>query len=152
LFSFVDPAKLPPEVFAGRHEDPTNSLEIQSKRESIMRYERQIELYGARIQSLYSDVNVRQDVIRFKVSDLVQRADGSEQLVRAYRPDRDAVEVTPCANTYHLNVVVVEREEGSASAVVMGRARVVLGKQGAKRVEGGPVRTPQRRGFEAEEV
>jgi hypothetical protein len=139
LVSFVEAARLPPEVFARRHQDPTNTLEIRSKPESVIRYEKQIELHSARIQSIYSDVNLVEDVIRLKVSDLVQRADDSEQIIRAYRPERDAVEVTPCASTYHLNIVVVQREVQTGTTVVMGKACVVLGKHGARRVLGADV-------------
>lgn len=135
VFSFVPAAKLPREVLACRHEDPGNIIEIESKPESVMRYEKQVRLYARRIRALYREVEAVHDVIRLDMTDLLQRADGSERRIRLYRPEADGVEIIRCTNTYHLNVVLLRRSEEDREATIVGRVRVVLDKEGIKRVE-----------------
>ncbi|MEM9488734.1 MAG: hypothetical protein AAGC55_06295 [Myxococcota bacterium] len=135
LFSFVSSSKLPRNVFESRHDEPKNIVEIQSKPEAIIRYDKRVALHSGRRLLRYPVSNSVQDVIRIDLSEILQRAKSSERPIRVYQPDRDVVDMVSSTNTYHLNMVLVERAKGAQEGTVIGRVRVVSNKDGIKRIE-----------------
>lgn len=133
-FSFIGREAVPPEVWAYRHQ-ASGVIEIESKPEVVMKYEKQIQLRSEKIPYLSEPLNDINDIIRFNISTLLARTDDPLQSVRTYDEAQDQVVPVSCPKVYHLNVVFVLKSQHAPDRPVLERVRVVLDKTGIRRLE-----------------
>jgi hypothetical protein len=128
--TFGFPAVVPPEVLKRRHADSPSEVEIASKPETVLRYEKQVRVEAAKAVSVYGPTSSVTNVLQFNVSELLLGTQPASRMRRVL--DGDSVVRTELPNRYHMNIVLVAR---SAGRVTLGRVRVVMDRNGIHRVE-----------------
>ena len=135
-FSYVGVDQVPPEVLARRHEGSPKTVESRSKRESIIKYEKDVSIDGnefvTRLRQPHYDVN---DIIRFEISRFLARTDDPVALTPIYDQARDKVEARELPKVYHINVVLRLWTPQAADKHAICRVRVILDKRGIRRLE-----------------
>lgn len=132
--SFVSASSIPPAVFKARHKDSSRRIEIESKPEVILKYDKQVILHPARVNKLFNHSVQMVDITRYNVSELLLRADQPSRKLRVYSSDDDVVLKEDFYKTYHMNVVF-ELSSNDQPSTVIGRIRVVFDRSGILRVE-----------------
>ncbi|MFO7563752.1 MAG: hypothetical protein R6X02_13995 [Enhygromyxa sp.] len=133
-FGYYEPEAVPPEVRALRHAQAKSTVEIESKPEIVIKYEKDVRLSSARlIERLHFGDYEINDIMRFCVTQFLLRADDPIVKTPVYDPERDTVTRRDLHKTYHLNLVMVMRSAGCPAA--LQRIRVVFDKHGIRRLE-----------------
>lgn len=135
VFSFVERSGVPPAVMGLRNADAKTSIERESKPEVILHYGKEISVTSKVLGKLHGDLHDINDIIRFNVVSFLARMDDPTLRVRTYSTQRDAVVYRQSAKTYHMNVVFVFSSDGRGSSVSLRRVRVVLDRNGIRRME-----------------
>jgi hypothetical protein len=133
--SFVAVRDVPPEVLALRHEQGSQFVHRESKPEVVLRYRKQVTLWGRRIAKAYWRMRDVNDIIRFDISHLLDKADDPVSSILAYVPEQDRVALVSCPKVYHLNVVFVLTALGHDMPASYERFRVIFDKSGIRRLE-----------------
>ena len=131
--SFQRADRVPAEVWRCRHSDAASVLETENKREVVLRYVKDINLAGRRIDRRVARASDITDIVRVDVSRFLARMDDARQSVDVYDPTTDRVRTVDLPKQYHLNVVLVLRTDRSVAQ--MHRVRLVLDKDGIRRMQ-----------------
>lgn len=131
--SFLQPERMPEEVWRYRHCDASSVIETENKREVVMRYVKDIDLAGRRIDRRVARASDITDIVRVDVSRFLARMDDARQSVDVYNPTTDCVRAVSLPKQYHLNVVLVLRTHRGVAQ--MHRVRLVLDKDGIRRLQ-----------------
>lgn len=132
-FAFLPRARIPDGVWQARHADSTSVIEKESKREYIMCYSKSVRIRGEVIGELHGRLSDINDIIRFNIRRLLNRADDPTRTVPMYEPEVDRVSQIEMHKLYHLNVVFALKVPGKTSRI--RRVRVVFDKTGIRRLE-----------------
>ncbi|HOX21887.1 MAG TPA: hypothetical protein PLL10_00365, partial [Elusimicrobiales bacterium] len=104
-FSFVPENGVPEEIRRRRNKDNITSVDEEGKPERIMRYEKEVVLFPARVAKSHERRKDLNDIFRFSVSPFLQQAD--DPGVECLYLDSHANKLEPlvCSKLYHVNVV-----------------------------------------------
>lgn len=137
-FCFMAPEQVSPDVLRRRHESATSAIELDLKRESIIRYEKDIHLLGKTIDGLHGRLHEINDIIRFNINSFLPRTDDPVRTIRWFDAEHNRVDNVECPKVYHLNIIFVLRAHSAKQAKrppQIERVRVVLDKNGIRRLE-----------------
>ena len=136
-FSFVPENAVPEEIRRRRNIDNITSVDEEGKPERIMRYEKEVVLFPARVAKSHERRKDLNDIFRFSVAPFLQQADdpGVECLYLDPRDKR--LEPLICSKLYHVNVVFkyVSRNLAGATQVSFDRVRIALSRDGIQRLD-----------------
>jgi hypothetical protein len=132
-FAYLGSDQIPEEILQYRHADADDVLEPHTKRETVMRYVKDITIHGRRIKHVHGRLHDINDIIRFNVSNFLLRMDDPVRKIETYDRRADAVRAVSCPKRYHLNLVLVLR--AADHAVSVERFRVILDKSGISELE-----------------
>lgn len=135
VFSFIRRSQIPMDVFAFRHRDAVTSIEADSKPEVVLRYQKDVRIKSATIGTLHQRLHDINDIIRFNIANFLVRTDDAVQEVKYFDPDNNRVDEMLCPKVYHINLILVLRAKDKDVPPVIERVRVVLDKNGIKRLE-----------------
>lgn len=128
--TFTFSASVPPEIFQRRHADSPAEVEVASKPETVLRYEKAYRMDSSSASQVYGPTASVTNVVKFNVSELLQ---GMQPAQRARRVLREGKVVREqLARRYHVNVILLAESAGHRT---LGRVRVVMDRDGISRVE-----------------
>lgn len=133
-FTYLNKRSIPQQVWSLRHARHKSAIEVEAKPEVVIEYERDVRLNSASlIERLHlADYEVH-DIMRFCITQFLNRADDPVTRLPIYEPERDVVVRREFAKTYHLNVIIVMRS--AKAPPVYQHIRVVFDKRGIRRLE-----------------
>jgi hypothetical protein len=132
-FGYLPIDRVPKEILQYRHADAHDVLEPYTKRETVMRYVKDITIRGRRIKHVHGRLHDINDIIRFNVSNFLLRMDDPVRKVETYDRRTNEVRTVSCPKRYHLNLVLVLR--AADHAVSVERFRVILDKSGISKLQ-----------------
>ena len=132
-FEFVPASQVPADIVRYRHCDSKSVLEPETKPEVVMKYVKDVTLWGRRIAKLRRSLTDIRDINRLNVSRLLIRMNEPRQVVATYSPDRDEVIGVSCPKSYHVNLVVVRTADEEPTTTA--RYRVLLDKHGVRSMQ-----------------
>lgn len=134
-FHYLTDDTVPEAVLALRRKHDATSIETMAKPEVILKYEKDVRLEGDALGGRIQDYDIN-DIMRFGVSGLFNRADDPQSPVSLYDPETGRVERRMLPRVYHLNVVLVlESLSAPGNRPLMKRLRVVFDRNGIRRLE-----------------
>ncbi|MBI5546564.1 MAG: hypothetical protein HY901_22000 [Deltaproteobacteria bacterium] len=133
---FVQEGRLPASIWELRNRDHITEIENGSVGESILLYRKQITLLPKWFSRMQKDfpVDGLNDILRVSFSEFLQRMDDPVKRLWICQ-NADGYRSIEGKRVYHINLVVQYR---TATSFGQGRYRIVLDKDGIKRIE--PVR------------
>ena len=132
--SYLARDRVPRDVLDMRHIGSHTDLWL--KPEVVLKYEKSIRLRDRGLISKLTDTDCEiHDIVRFDISHLLGRADDPQSALPFYESQSDQVITRMLPKVYHLNVVLVLTAEDQRQQRSMSRIRVVLNKDGIKRIE-----------------
>lgn len=137
---YLQKEDLSPEIAFMR--DVGHRAEAEPERmEQIMHYSRLIRLQAETFRDRFPEIQFLHDVMRFDVSEFLNKLSNPDRTLSYYEPDRGVVTVE-APKVYHLNVVFRyavlsgdQEERPAPRQVDFERIRIVLNKQGIVRIE-----------------
>lgn len=134
-FAFIDPDNVPAEVYSERHNRATSTIEVESKPEAVMKYDKLVDIRGQQVDAHRQGLVDINDIVRINISNFLVRMDDPIHNLLVYRCDTDRVSEVPLPKVYHINLVLVLRALGQNAAPRTERIRMVLDKTGIRRIE-----------------
>ena len=134
-FCFLGQHLVPPEVYRRRHDNAVDGIELEFRSESIIRYEKDVQLQGKTIGALHPRLHEINDIIRFNISSFLTRADDPVRAVRWFDAEHNRVATVESPKLYHINIVFVLRSHTGKRPSRIERVRIILDKTGIKRIE-----------------
>lgn len=137
-FSFVEKAKLPPQIIARRMVESLGSVYEQGKPESVIRYEKKVVLHNPRTSDARKkDIN---DIMRFNIYGFLGQADDPLAKHLYYDEKTGKVNQIDFLRTYHINVIMKYTFLAEkTSHTGYERLRVVVTRDGILRLEEVPL-------------
>jgi hypothetical protein len=126
--------KVPRDVLELRNRGRTELLVEREFEEQVIRYQKQIALLPQELEEIHVRVRAVTDIIRFNVRNFLGNMDEPVKKVRILDPRTHRPQVMPASKVYHLNVIFRFKKEQSSS-YVLKKLRVILDRNGIKRVE-----------------
>lgn len=136
-FGFVDDDRVPDDVAALRRRDAGSPVELEARRETVLKYDKEIRLEGQEVlERVHFDGYDLNDISRFALRELLARADDPDHVLPVYDARSDGVHSRTFHKVYHLNIVMVlgagPRRDRTTT---MRRLRVVFDKHAIRRLE-----------------
>lgn len=136
-FNYVSEGRVPADVLAMRRRRSGSPVEIDAKREVVLKYDKEIRLESKELlERMHLESYDLNDISRVSLRELLVRADDPEQSLPVYDQDDDVVEKRVFHKVYHLNLVMVlGAGPRKARDVTMRHLRVVFDKHAIRRLE-----------------
>lgn len=134
--SFVSPAHLPRPVVKARSADSLVALDNDGQGETIICYTKDVTLFAAAFKRAFAElphVSGLNDIIRYDIRAYLKKMDEPVEQ-RSYLENEQLHSVT-CHRVYHLNLVSRYRVVRPQKEKRHTRLRLVLNRQGIKRIE-----------------
>ena len=134
--SFVSPAHLPRPVVKARSADSLVALDNDGQGETIICYTKDVTLFAAAFKRAFAElphVSGLNDIIRYDIRAYLKKMDEPVEQ-RSYLANEQLHSVT-CHRVYHLNLVSRYRVVRPQKEKRHTRLRLVLNRQGIKRIE-----------------
>jgi hypothetical protein len=143
-FSFTTGDSIPPEVRYCRRMDSITSIDQEGKPERIIKYEKEVSLFPARISRFHQRRRDLNDIMRLNIDDFVRQADDPVVDYLHLDPATGLLQLTQCQRVYHVNIVFAYRslDRRKADGARLERIRLVLNRDGIVKLEEVPP-TPQ---------
>lgn len=136
-FSFTTDASIPPAVRYCRHMDSITSIDEEGKPERIIKYEKEVRLFPARVSRFHRRRRDLNDIMRINIDDFIRQADDPVVDYLHLDPATGGLETVQCQRVYHLNIVFTYRSLDSRkqSTERFERIRLVLNRDGIVKLE-----------------
>jgi hypothetical protein len=136
-FSFTDEARIPAAVLHCRHMDNITSIDEEGKPEWIIKYEKEVSLFPARISRFHQRRRDLNDIMRLNIDDLLKQADDPVVDYLHLDPVSGRLEQVQCERVYHVNIVFTYRSLDSRkqAAQRFERIRLVLNRDGIVKLD-----------------
>jgi hypothetical protein len=134
--SFVQEKDVPASVWRDRGRDPFTELDNDGQGENIICYSKDIVLYTNVFQRIFADfpdISGINDIIRYDIGAYLRKMDDPVQ--HRYYLENDQLCAVPSHKVYHLNLVSRYRSLHPEKAKMNKRIRLVLNREGIKRIE-----------------
>ncbi|PIE19451.1 MAG: hypothetical protein CSA65_02135 [Proteobacteria bacterium] len=135
--TFLRSADVPPAIHQQRHPRHPDQGDSDGKPETVLKYEKQIQLRGRHvIRRLHRAEYTVIDIIRFDLSAFLRRADDAKTTVRIFDEGADRVVERQLPKVYHINIVLaVYWSIGGTSRKELRHVRVVADRERIRRIE-----------------
>jgi hypothetical protein len=134
-FEFIPLSEVPKGVRRVRGFGRTESLAERELTEQVLVYHKAVHLRPRRVFGRHKRVAALTDIFRFNVRSLLYSMDEPVQEVELLDPALGVAREVPAARTYHLSVILRIGRVGSSDPKDYRKLRVVLDRNGIKRVE-----------------
>ena len=138
--TFVKEKNVPSGIMRGRNKDPIIELDNDGYGENIIFYSKEVELYTTAFKRIFANtppISGINDIIRYDIRPYLNKmAEPVQQ--RYYLQDEQLLPVT-CHKVYHLDLVSRYHSPAPEKAKLYRRVRLILDRQGIKRVDHIPV-------------
>jgi hypothetical protein len=136
-FSFTGQARIPAAVLHCRHMDNITSIDEEGKPEWIIKYEKEVQLFPARISRFHQRRRDLNDIMRLNIDDLLKQADDPVVDYLHLDPVSGRLEQVQCERVYHVNIVFTYRSLDSRkqAAQRFERIRLVLNRDGIVKLD-----------------
>ncbi len=136
-FSFGEEARIPPSVRYCRHMDSITSIDEEGKPEWVVKYEKEVSLFPARISRFHQRRRDLNDIMRFNIDDFVRQADDPVVDYLHLDPASGALAQVQCQRVYHVNLVLAYRslDYRKRGAERLERIRLILNRDGIVKLE-----------------
>jgi hypothetical protein len=136
-FSFAEEARIPPEVLHRRHMDNITSIDEEGKPERVIKYEKEVTLFPARISRFHQRRRDLNDITRLNIDDFLKQADDPVVDYLQLDPTSGRLDQVQCQRVYHVNVVFTYRSIGSRKPAPerVERIRLVLNRDGIVKLD-----------------
>lgn len=133
-FSFIDPSHLSKNLHTMRNAEFHTVLETVKRPENIIFYKRVVELNPQSSNALYSAVNI---IFRFNIHHFLRKASDPTETHLAIDPQTKKLVSIRFPKVYHLNLIIrsTSIEENNQSKIELKKLRIVIDKNGIKRIE-----------------
>ncbi len=139
-FSFVASKRVPEEVLGVRERDDLAELHEDGAPEVVLKYEKRLTFFPARIASIRERIDTLDEISRFSVRQFLEHMDEPRKgLVAVTEPTaygrEPAVRLRPVAarKVYHANLVL--RVSSPGSPATLRKYRIILTRNGIVRIE-----------------
>lgn len=136
-FSFAEEARIPAEVLYCRHMDNITSIDEEGKPERVIKYEKEVSLFPARVSRFHQRRRDLNDIMRLNIDDFLKQAD--DPFVDYLHLDLASgqLQQVHCQRVYHVNVVFTYRSLDSRkqAAQRFERIRLVLNRDGIVKLD-----------------
>jgi predicted double-glycine peptidase len=140
-FGFVPRFDLPPEVLKIRQADPLAAVGEDGKPEDVLYYQREVTIDPRTIEKYHTRRRNLDDLMLVNLLPFLDNTDDKEVEFSTLDPESGRLETLTGTRVHHVNIVTrydVRRPE-KASATRYERRRVVMDREGIKRVESVPL-------------
>ncbi|HEY3383552.1 MAG TPA: hypothetical protein VGK32_17440 [Vicinamibacterales bacterium] len=136
-FSFTDESRLPETVLYCRQMDNITSIDEEGKPERIIKYEKEVSLFPARISRFHERRRDLNDIMRLNIDDFLRQADDATVDYLNLDPDSGQLQQVQCQRVYHVNIVFTYRsiDAKRQTAERVERIRLVLNRDGIVRLD-----------------
>jgi hypothetical protein len=138
--AFVQEKEVPASVLRERGRDPFTTLDNDGQGENIICYSKDIVLYTHVFQRIFADfpdITGINDIIRYDIWAYLRKMDDPVQM--RYSLENDQLCPVPAHKVYHLNLISRYKSLDPEKAKMNRHIRLVLNREGIKRVEHDPV-------------
>ena len=135
--TFIPGRDVPPDITRLRRIDNITSVDEEGKPERVLKYKKEIFLFPEVIMKRHERRRDLNDIMRFNIREVVEKADDAEVDYPYVDPADGAVRSASCARVYHMNLVLkytYYSREGQLN-LHYERIRIVLNKEGIVRLE-----------------
>jgi hypothetical protein len=117
--------------------DNITSIDEEGKPERIIRYQKEVTLYPARISRAHRRGHDLNDIMRFNIDDFLRQADDPVVDYLYLDPATRELRQVQCQRVYHVNIVFTYRSSDARKKVPerVERIRLVLNRDGIVRLD-----------------
>ena len=136
-FSFADQKRVPSAILEVRQMDNITSIDEEGKPERVIRYQKEVTLFPARISRAHRRRRDLNDIMRFNIDDFLRQADDPVVDYLHLDPATAQLQQVQCQRVYHVNIVLSYRSLGARkqAAERIERIRLVLNRDGIVRLD-----------------
>jgi hypothetical protein len=141
-FGFVPSGEIPAEVLRIRQADPLAALGEDGKPEDVLHFEKEVTLRPKVIEKFHTRRRDLDDSLLINLLPFLENTEDPQVGFTHLDPASGQLEPLPGSRVYHINVVTSHevRQPSDRKAPTYDRLRVVMDREGIKRIEKVPLR------------
>lgn len=135
-FSFVDNGNIPLDIRKVRSSGFKDELDAIKRQENIIYYRKEVNIWPAAVKANRRLKKVN-DIFRYNLSQYLLKASDAHDIYPYFNPETENIEEINCSRVYYINIILKKTYivRGDKKRIEFDRFRVILDKEGIKRVE-----------------
>jgi hypothetical protein len=137
-FSFLENGQgsIPQDIRKVRDSGFKDELDSIKRQENVIYYRKDVNIWPEAIKANKRLKKVN-DIFRYNLSQYLLKASDANDIYPYFNPETEVIEEINCSRVYHINIILKKTYvvRGNKKRIAFDRFRVILDKEGIKRVE-----------------
>ena len=135
-FSFIENGNIPSDIKKVRENGFRDELDSIKRQENVIYYRKDVNIWPTAVKANKRLKKVN-DIFRYNMSQYLLKASNATDIYPFFNPETENIEEINCSRVYHINIILKKTYiiQGNKKRIAFDRFRVILDKEGIKRVE-----------------